>query len=484
MPTRTARSSSCLALASLLLLPVACGRGSADTPPTQPPGVTPPPTTEGPDAPAPDGSKDACRSWADLDVATLPELPNTPYTATFEQVWRTVLEKHYDPTLGCLDWPAVRLEYGRKLADAKDDASAFELMRQMLGRLGQSHLAVVPPRERVAGEPRAAVKSGDARVPIEVRVIGGEAVVVHDALEGKKSGIPRGAVLLSVDDLELAPMLAATKQHTTREVEATFAARRVIASWLSCPSGASKTLTYQPFGAKASKTKKVACKDIEAERVSLGNLKDVPATVEHRMLPKAKGKPEAKLEVGYVAFDIWMLPLVPKLEAAIAELRAQGMEALVIDLRGNPGGVGAMVVPLGRLLLSEATDLGAMHMREGEQVFKVAAGTDPFTGPIALLVDEGTASTSEIFAQALQDLGRARVFGAVPSQGAALPSVIEELPGGGMLQYVVADYQSPKGKVVEGKGVTPDVVVPETRKDFAEGRDPVLDAALAALREG
>ena len=69
-----------------------------------------------------------------------------------------------------------------------------------------------------------------------------------------------------------------------------------------------------------------------------------------------------------------------------------------------------------------------------------------------------------------------------PSQGAALPSVIEELPGGGMLQYVVADYKSPEGKVVEGKGVTPDTMVPETREDFAEGRDPVLDAALAALR--
>jgi carboxyl-terminal processing protease len=474
MPARTTRSSLHLALA---LLPLACGRGPADPQPLPPGGTTPPPPTDAADpATKPDATKDACRSWADLDVTTLPALPQTPYTATFEQVWRTVLDKHYDPTLGCLDWPAVRVEYGTKLAEAKDDTAAFDLMRQMLRRLGQSHLAVMPPAERVAGEPRAAVKSGDARVPIEVRVLGGEAVVVKEALEGKKSGIPRGAALLAVDDLELGPVLASSKQHTTREVEATFTARRAIASLLSCPTGASKTLRYQPLGAKAAKTKKVRCQPIEAERVTLGNLKDVPVTVEHRMLPKSK--------VGYVAFNIWMLPLVPKIEAAIAELRAQGMQALVIDLRGNPGGVGAMVVPLGRQLLSEAADLGAMHMRESEQVFNVAAGTDPFTGPLAILVDEGTASTSEIFAQALQDLGRAQVFGAVPSQGAALPSVIEELPGGGMLQYVVADYKSPKGRVVEGKGVTPDTVVPETREDFAEGRDPVLDAALAALRGG
>jgi carboxyl-terminal processing protease len=318
------------------------------------------------------------------------------------------------------------------------------------------------------------VKSGDARIPIEVRVIGGEPVVVQEAQGGRKSGLPRGAVLLAIDDEELAPMIAGMKERHGRDVEATFAARRVVSSWLSCPTGASKTLRYQAFGAAAPKTKKVKCQPVDAERVSLGNLKDVPAVVEHRMLPKTK--------VGYVYFNIWMLPLVPKIEAAIAELRTQGMEALVIDLRGNPGGVGAMVVPVGRQLMAKAADLGAMHMREGKQTFNVAAGDDPFTGPLVILVDEGTASTSEIFAQALQDLGRATVYGAVPSQGAALPSVIEELPGGALLQYVVADYQSPKGQVVEGKGVAPDTVVSETREAFANGHDPVLDAALAALR--
>lgn len=472
MPARTRPSLLCATLA--LLLPTAgCLRRAAEPAPAPPAKVETPPPAE-PPAPAPEAS--ACRSWADLDVASLPPLPQTPYTATFEQVWRTILDKHYDPTLGCLDWPAVRLEYGNALANAKDEGAAFELMGQMLARLGQSHLAVVPPKQRVAGEPRAAVRSGEARAPLAVRVVQGEPIVVASALDGHPSGVPRGATVLAIDELELGPLLATLGSQHAREVEATFALRRVAASWLSCPTGATKSIRYQAVGAKAPKTKKVRCQPVEAERVSLGNLKDVPATVSHRMLPKSK--------VGYVAFDIWMLPLVPKLEAALADLRAQGMEALVLDLRGNPGGVGAMVVPIGRLLLSQAADLGAMHMREGKQTFNVAAGTDPFTGPMAILVDEGTASTSEIFAQALQDLGRATVFGAVPSQGAALPSVIEELPGGGMLQYVVADYQSPKGHVVEGKGVTPDTVVPETREDYAKGRDPVLDAAAAALRGG
>ena len=113
--------------------------------------------------------------------------------------------------------------------------------------------------------------------------------------------------------------------------------------------------------------------------------------------------------------------------------------------------------------------------------FTVTAGEDPFAGRIAVLVDEGTGSTSEIFAQAMHDLQRIEVFGARPSQGAALPSLIEKLEGGAVLQYVVADYKSPKDISVEGNGVTPDHTVPETRADYAAGKDPVLAAALAAL---
>jgi carboxyl-terminal processing protease len=91
-------------------------------------------------------------------------------------------------------------------------------------------------------------------------------------------------------------------------------------------------------------------------------------------------------------------------------------------------------------------------------------------------VDEVTASTSEIFVVGLEDLGRIEVVGARPSAGAALPSVIEQLPGGALLQYVVADYRSPAGTLVEGEGIMPDVIVTETRESFADGHDPVLEA--------
>jgi carboxyl-terminal processing protease len=105
----------------------------------------------------------------------------------------------------------------------------------------------------------------------------------------------------------------------------------------------------------------------------------------------------------------------------------------------------------------------------------------PFTGGLVIITDEGTASTAEIFAAGLKEAGRAVVVGDT-SLGAVLPSQVEALPGGAVIQYVVADFRTPKGILLEGRGVQPDRRVVETRSALLSGRDPVLDAALVAAR--
>ncbi len=190
-------------------------------------------------------------------------------------------------------------------------------------------------------------------------------------------------------------------------------------------------------------------------------------------------------KVGYLAFNYWMLPMMKTVEAAMTELRGEGMESLIIDLRGNPGGVGAMSVPLARLLLQENGSLGTLQFRDFKQEFKVTGNPEAFAGDLVVLIDEGTASTSEIFATGMRDLGRLRaIVGYRGSAGAALPSLIESLESGAILQYVVGDYHSSKGTVAEGDGVLPDVLVQEHRQDFAAGRDPVLDSAMRTLTGG
>src|SRR5690554_3636813 len=68
-----------------------------------------------------------CRSWDDLDVSTLEVLPPGAHVEAFDRIWRTVGQKHYDPTLACLDWLALRKHYSAKVAAAGDDANAAYL---------------------------------------------------------------------------------------------------------------------------------------------------------------------------------------------------------------------------------------------------------------------------------------------------------------------------------------------------------------------
>src|SRR5690606_24174978 len=73
-------------------------------------------------------------------------LPDGPHVAAYEHVWRTIAEKHYDPTLACLDWVALRKHYGQKVADAGTDATtAYAAINELLGLLGQSHLHATAP---------------------------------------------------------------------------------------------------------------------------------------------------------------------------------------------------------------------------------------------------------------------------------------------------------------------------------------------------
>jgi carboxyl-terminal processing protease len=176
-------------------------------------------------------------------------------------------------------------------------------------------------------------------------------------------------------------------------------------------------------------------------------------------------------------------PVLEDIKKAMARFSAHHIRAVVLDLRGNPGGQGAMAIPVASLFVTAPVTLGTLKFRDFGQtmIAKPEIGALPFTGPMAILTDEGTASTSEMLAAGLQEAKRAVVVGD-STLGAVLPSVVEALPGGAIMQYVVADFKTPKGILLEGRGVQPDRRVVETRAALRTGRDPVLDAALVAIR--
>ena len=131
----------------------------------------------------------------------------------------------------------------------------------------------------------------------------------------------------------------------------------------------------------------------------------------------------------------------------------------------------------GWLIDEDGFELGVMQFRDTEMKFVVNPRLDTWKKPVAVLVDEGSASTTEILAQGLKDLGVARIFGRTTA-GAALPSMIVSLPCGDLMQYAIAGYHSRSGKRLEGVGVMPDEVIPVDPGKIREEGDPILKAAL------
>src|SRR5215467_14373496 len=123
-----------------------------------------------------------------------------------------------------------------------------------------------------------------------------------------------------------------------------------------------------------------------------------------------------------------------------------------------------------------------MKMRSGEMKFAFFPQENHYTGPVAILVDGMSASTSEIFSSGVQEIGRAVVIGE-RSAGAALPSFIQKLPTGALFQFAIANFQTPKGVLIEGRGVIPDVEARYDRASLLAGRDAQLEAAVEQIRK-
>lgn len=456
-----------------LLLAVGLACGALPQWPTEPPDGSGVKTTKKAKRDAePTPETFECRDWSTLDRETLPALPQGRWIGTFEAAWATVLERYYDSTLGCLDWPALRLKYGEQVAEAETTTEAFDAMNAMLRELGQSHLAVIPPREDP--DEHANFQPGRGIVPVRVRLLEGHPIITDAALYGARSGLPAGAELISVEGHMMDAEISRIRKAHDRPVEVAAHAAAAIQEWLTCPVGSARTVMLRPVQSAAPQRSVVACLEPPVERANMGNLVDLPIELRYGLVPGT--------HTGWIRFNLWLLPLVPRIEAAMRELRAQGMTSLIVDLRGNPGGVGAMVIPVARLLLAEDASLGELRTRDRAYTFRVQGNQDAFLGPIAVLLDEGSASTSEIFAQAFSDLERAQIVASGPSQGAALPSLVESLPGGARIQFVVGDYVSPDGVRIEGRGVPPHLQVRERPFDFAAGRDPVFEAAVLSLQ--
>jgi carboxyl-terminal processing protease len=398
---------------------------------------------------------------------------------TFDAAWTIIRDSHFDPTMNGVDWPAVKAELAPRAARAQSDGELRDVIRDMLGRLGLSHFALIPSgRESAAGAP--VDLSGDPG--FDVRLIGSELLVTQvDAYGGAAAaGVRPGWRLLSLDGMPVAELLSRlpeTMPDRLRNVEIW----RMVETRVRGPQGSLVPLMFddgkRDIGVAIERRAEVG------QPATVGNLPTMHVRVEtdDRRTPRGA-------TAGVIRFNVWMPAVDPLFARAVDKFRhASG---IIVDLRGNPGGLAAMIMGISGQFLTDRKQLGTMKTRDATLHFAAnprlvnAAGerVEPFGGPVAILIDAMTGSASECFAGGMQAIGRARVFGQT-SMGQALPAFFAKLPNGDVLIHATGDFVTADGTRLEGRGVVPDEAVAVERAALLTGRDATLDQALKWIDE-
>jgi carboxyl-terminal processing protease len=430
--------------------------------------------------------------------AVRPEAAAERRREAFEIVWQTVKDSHFDPTFGGLDWEAVRREFAPLVARTSTDSELHALLQRMLNRLKQSHFNIVSPEdipelagegdddeaegEGSEGEGEESEGAGSLRphkqrltehlthgVGLDLRIVGGQAVVtrVEPGLPAERAGLRAGFVLRSIDGETLRSILNLLRFEALLDPSTGHQrAARIVVGYLNGPPGSNVRVSYLD-GANRLRRAVLRRERLRGEMSPpLQNMPPEFVEFEARRLRR---------QVGYIRFNTFAAPVMEKFCEALRTM--EDAPGLVLDLRGNQGGLLAMLYGVGGLLSQSPLNLGEMRTREGGWLFNTIPQRRAYAGQLVVLVDGETHSAAEILAAGLSETGRAVSVGE-RTAGATLPSAVKELPTGALLQYAFADYLTPYGRPVEGKGFEPTLRVRLDRRSLLSGRDPQLEAAV------
>jgi carboxyl-terminal processing protease len=395
---------------------------------------------------------------------------------SFDEVWQTINDTYYDPKFGGLDWKAVRAELRPRAEAAASVDGVRQVIREMLGRLKQSHFLLLSPASADDTLP------GPAAVAIEIRVAPPDVVItrVVPASPAERAGLRAGQVILSIDGHQASEWMKVEPVGETNSRLRLFEIWRRAFRALHGFTGSTALLRVRNHDGRELEIRATRSGE-QGQPVAFGNLPPMHVRVESVPLTTPR-----KRRAGLIGFNLWMAAVDVPFAQAVDKFRT--FDGLIIDLRGNPGGLAGMMVGISGHFIAEPKVLGETQTRDHKLTFTVnprlstpdGRPVKPFAGPVAILVDELSASATECFTGALQSLGRVRVFGR-QSMGQALPAVTKRLRTGDVLMYALGDFVTSTGRRLEGDGVIPDEVVPLSIAGLAAGRDPTLDAALAWL---
>lgn len=235
----------------------------------------------------------------------------------------------------------------------------------------------------------------------------------------------------------------------------------------------SEVVTYIK-GEKGTEVELTVLRGEDADEVTVTAVRDTveAQTVEYEMLED---------QIGYLAVSEFDSVTYGQYEEALEALSNQGMEGLVVDLRNNPGGNLNTVCDMLDLVLPEGT-IVYMEDKEGKRQTYSSDDAHQLDVPMAVLVNGNSASASEIYAGAIQDHEAGTIVG-TQTYGKGVVQQIFDLGDGTSVKLTIAEYFTPKGRSINGEGVTPDLEVEYEPDEKDPEADNQLEAAAEAVKQ-
>src|ERR1700737_1828063 len=386
----------------------------------------------------------------------------------FEKVWKEIHDHYYDPSYNGVDWNEVHQRYAPLVEATKRDQEFYTLMSQMTSELHDAHTRFNSPEQWKNFRRQQGVTVG-----FGVDDIDGKTVVtsVTTGSDAAHAGIEPGMVVLRVDDTAVAQRVA--------EIEK----KRLPSS----SERATRWFIYnRVFAGPADTPVKVALQRADGSVFEVSVRRQIysaaPEVTTH-VLPSGNV---------YIRFDGFQHPITKEFRQALQKNR--DAPGLIVDLRRNGGGDLAVLLPIAGYFFGKRTLFAKDSTRTGKplssyvglfklplQLYVGRPGEQIYSGPVVILVDAHSASSSEVFAAGMQDTLRAKVIGSQSCGcvlGIAKPRAMK---GGGVLEMSEVLWFSPKGRKLEGTGIIPDKVVAPTMFDLQRGRDAALAEADKSL---
>lgn len=338
-------------------------------------------------------------------------------------------------------WNLVKETYVRQPVSDKD--LFYGAMRGMVSGVGDDYTAYFDPEEAQAFTDN--LEGSFQGIGAEIGLKDGGIIVVAPLPDtpAERAGLRTGDRILMIDDLDTAGM--SVEEAVSR---------------IRGPKGSTVTLTVSREGIPEALELVITRDKIVVKGVKLSMEGDVAV-------------------IGIFTFN----DDTPRLfNEAVGEVLSKKASGLVVDLRGNPGGLLNVAISVA----SAWTGYDTVVIEKGQDV------SQPFHGvtaprlqglPTVVLVNGGSASASEILAGALQDYGYAALVG-TQTFGKGSVQDYRELPDGSAVKVTVAEWYTPKGRTIHETGITPDHVVEFTQQDFDAKRDPQKAKALEILAAG